>query len=90
MNPIYLYTIDGILIISFALMCIYSFRPCREIEQKNINYNNENVIDNDNTLKYSSDYISFKNEDMENEISDNEIIQYNTNNNIINEIDYLV
>lgn len=87
MNPALLYAIDGTIIVAFVLMCVYSFRPCDDIEQKYINLHNENDIDNYNTLKYSSDYISFENEDIENKIVDNEIIQHNK---IYNEIDSLV
>jgi hypothetical protein len=87
MNPAFLYVVDGTIIVAFVLMCVYSFRPCDDIEQKNINLHNENDIDNYNILKYSSDYISFENEDIENKIVDNEIIQHNK---IYNEIDSLV
>ena len=63
MNLVFLYVIDGIIIGVFGLTCMYSFYNHHKIIK-----NNHNHFDNDNALKYSSDYISIQNENIENEI----------------------
>ena len=68
MNIVFLYVIDCILIISCASVFCYSFHKRRKIID--IKYIH---LDNDNALKYSSDYISIEDENIENKIIVNEI-----------------